>query len=254
MIKKAFYVSLFMAILTAGGVVYTYRYLQNHPQAPANLPPPQTYINSESTSENEEKEPSTVTKTIRLPDEVNLFIPFTSQAPFKKWDTPYKEFCEEASVLMGVSFLKGLTSITPEEADVKMLAIKEFEEKRFGYYEDTGVEDVAVILREFYGIKKVEVVYSPTVDDIKRALASNKAVIMPAAGQQLGNPHFRRPGPPYHMLILKGYTKDGFFITNDPGTQYGADYTYKEEVLMNAMHDWNGGNFSTGAKAVIILG
>lgn len=37
------------------------------------------------------------------PIEVNLDIPFTSQAPNQSWALPYKEFCEEASVLMAMS-------------------------------------------------------------------------------------------------------------------------------------------------------
>lgn len=42
-----------------------------------------------------------------LPAEVNLDVPFTSQAPYKNWHHPYQDFCEEASALMAVRYVKG---------------------------------------------------------------------------------------------------------------------------------------------------
>ena len=45
----------------------------------------------------------------------------------------------------------------PEFAEEKMLEIKAFEEKRFGYYKDTTAEETAIILREMYKIEKVTV-------------------------------------------------------------------------------------------------
>jgi len=35
-----------------------------------------------------------------LPESYNLGVPFTSQAPEANWQIPFKEACEEASVLM----------------------------------------------------------------------------------------------------------------------------------------------------------
>lgn len=192
--------------------------------------------------------------TNTLAQEINLDIPFTSQAPHRNWDLPYKEFCEEASVLMAISYVTGQIIPNADFANEKMLAIKAFEEKRFGYYEDTGVEETAIILREFYKYTKVKIVYNPTITAIKEALISGKAVIIPAAGRQLKNPYYTPPGPLYHMLVIKGYTKDGRFITNDPGTRYGADYIYDEDLLFNAIHDWNGGNVNEGRKVIIVVG
>ena len=56
------------------------------------------------------------------------------------------------------------------------------------------------------------------------------------------------------MLIIKGYTKEGNFITNDPGTRRGADFIYSPGVLMNAIHDWNGGDVDNGKKVMIVVG
>ncbi len=195
------------------------------------------------------------TAPVALPAEINLAVPFTPQAPHANWELPYNEFCEEASVLMAASYLQDADITSAEAADQKMLAIKAFEEKRFGHYEDTTVAETAIILREYYNITKVELHDNPTVTDIKQALAARKLVIVPAAGQQLHNPYFRAPGPLYHMLVIKGYTADGQFIVNDPGTRRGADYVYEESVVMNAMHNWRkDGQVEQGNKVVIIVG
>lgn len=213
------------------------------------LPSPRQYV-----SPTTKASPSVSTVSGGLPSEINLNVPFTSQAPFQDWSLPYDEFCEEASTLMAASYIKGSPIIDPADANKKLLEIKAFEEKFFGFYEDTNTEQTAMILTNYYGIKNIKVLYEPTLDDIKKSLAGGKVVLLPAAGQLLGNPYYRQPGPIYHMLVLKGYTKDGNIITNDPGTRRGENYIYDASVLMNAMHDWNNGDILSGRKAVIIVG
>lgn len=189
-----------------------------------------------------------------LAAEVNLAIPFAVQAPYQNWEAPYDEFCEEASVLMAASYILNRTLPNAATIDAGLLAIKAFEEERFGYYKDTTAEETAVILREYFNISNVAVVYDPTIEDIKKAIAAGRAVIVPAAGRQLLNPYFRQPGPLYHMLVIKGYLRDGTFITNDPGTRRGADFLYDPEVLLGAVHDWNGGDVENGRKVMIVVG
>jgi len=186
--------------------------------------------------------------------EVNLSVPFTSQAPHLNWDQPYQDFCEEASVLMAIQYLHGELIPDADFANEKMLAIMDFEVKRFGYHRDTNVEEVAIVFREFYGIKAIKIVNDPTVEDIKKVLVDKKIIVIPVAGRQLNNPYFTPPGPLYHMLVIKGFTKDGKFITNDPGTRNGANFIYKSDVLMNAIHDWNGGDVVNGKKVIIVVG
>lgn len=190
-----------------------------------------------------------------LPAQVNLAIPFTAQAPHANWSPPYKEFCEEASVLMVMQYLRGQGIASPAFADQEMQKIKNFEEKRFGYYEDTNAEETAIILKEYYKYPNVKLVVNPTATNIKQALAAGKPVIMPAAGRQLGNPYYRPPGPLYHMIVIKGYTAKGQFIVNDPGTRHGADYLYSEAVLMNALHDWRtDAQIDQGRRVILIVG
>ncbi|MDP3997695.1 MAG: C39 family peptidase [Candidatus Andersenbacteria bacterium] len=198
---------------------------------------------------------SPVATIASLPAQVNLAVPFTPQAPRANWEDPYGEFCEEASVLMAVKYLRSETIVSPEEADAAMQAIKIFEEQRFGYYKDTNAAETAVILRDYYQIEDIALIDNPTNTDIKQAVASGKVVLVPAAGRQLGNPYYQQPGPLYHMFVVKGYTNSGQFIVNDPGTRHGADFVYEEAVIMNAIHDWRDDrNIEAGKKVILIVG
>ena len=70
-------------------------------------------------------------------------------------------------------------------------------------------------------------------------IAISNPIIIPAAGRDLHNPFFSGAGPFYHMLVVIGYSDNGF-ITNDPGTKQGEQYWYSSDVLLNALHDWIG--------------
>jgi len=238
-----------LAILSLAGIFFFA--MKKNETSSVPLPPATSYSAAPAPQTNN---PEQENSSAILPNEVNLAIPFTSQAPHQNWDLPYQEFCEEASVLMAASFVRGETISGPDDADKKMLAIKDFEEKKLGFYKDTTAEETAVILKEYFGFSKIEVISDPTEETIKRALAGGKAVIVPLAGRELGNPHYKRPGPLFHMLVVKGYTRAGDFITNDPGTRNGADYVYQPSILLNAIHDWNNGDVYKGKKAAIIVG
>jgi hypothetical protein len=185
------------------------------------------------------------------PSEFNLAVPFTSQAPYANWDLPYQEACEEASALMVAEYYRGASSglLDAEAVDAEILASVGFQLDLFGDYLDTTAEQTAQLIDLYFGYTGV-VVENPTVDQIKAQITEGRPVIIPAAGQQLGNPFFSGLGPVYHMLVIKGYTDDGF-ITNDPGTRRGADFVYDFDVLMNAIGDWNNGDPVNGAKRVI---
>lgn len=187
------------------------------------------------------------------PVEYNLAVPFTSQAPHGIWDTVHKETCEEASTLMVAFYFDGKPpgKIDPDTAEEELQRLIAFENALFGYHEDTTAQETALVIETDYHLT-TELLLNPTVEQLKEAIASGFPVIVPAAGRLLGNPNFTPPGPIYHMLVLKGYTEDGF-ITNDPGTRLGADYFYKNDVLLNAIHDWNGGAVELGEKIVIVV-
>ena len=186
-----------------------------------------------------------------VPAEINLKVPFTPQAPHANWELPYGEACEEASVLM-VHYYFEKKTFTKESADKEIKKLVDFQNKKYGFYKDSTADETARFIKDYWKYKKVRVLPA-TIDAIKQELAAGRPVIIPAAGRLLGNPNFRRPGPLYHMLVVKGYTKDGKFITNDPGTRRGANYIYDQKVLMNAIHDWNGGDVNNGKKVIIVV-
>lgn len=187
-----------------------------------------------------------------LPKAINLGVPFTSQAPYANWGMPYQESCEEASMIMADAFYKH-KSLNKKNSDSAIQQLVTWETKRFGDYKDQTAEEVGIVLREYFGYKNVKVIYDVTVDDIKKAVSDGHPLIVPAAGRLLGNKNFRQPGPLYHMLVVRGWKKDGTLIINDPGTRNGKAFLYKPDVLMNAIHDWNNGDVLKGRKVMVVV-
>lgn len=262
-IPRRWLVAGIIILLAAGGIfVFAKRHDLQRSIERASLPAPIAYqevaqptVTPAAAKATAGKAAPSPTPIPALASAVNLAVPFTPQAPQANWDDPYGEFCEEASVLMAISYINDEPIPNADTADAKMLAIKAFEEKRFGYYEDTTAAETAIILKEFYNYKNVRLIDNPTPADFKEALSAGKLVIVPMAGRMLGNPYFQTPGPLYHMLVIKGYTTDGKFITNDPGTRRGADFIYAEQTIMDAIHDWHGDkHIEQGKKVAIIVG
>lgn len=183
---------------------------------------------------------------------INMKVGFTSQAPFGVWDHLHNDTCEEASILMAYAWVNGIT-IDPLYADNELNKLAEWQIANFGFFESTTAAQTARLAREVYGLK-VDLINKPTLEEMKREIVEGNLIVMGMAGRLLGNPHFKAPGPVYHMLVIKGYDETGFF-TNDPGTMYGANFYYPYEILMNAAHDWTGVEeeiYTSPAVALII--
>lgn len=202
--------------------------------------------------ENESDTKNTANIEVAIPESVNLNVPFISQAPTGNWDLPFKEACEEVSLLMVDQFYQGTSFANTAESEKAVKKLTDFVEKDLELAVDTDAKETASVMEKYFGYKNVRVVYDITIEDIKKELAQGNPVIIPAAGRMLGNPYYRPPGPPYHMLVVKGYTKTKF-ITNDPGTRHGKDFTYNFDTLYNAIHDWNNGNVDQGKKVMIVV-
>lgn len=217
------------------------------------LPPPEVLSSSSAPHIS-----SSVVSSVAVPDTsvraaVNWDVPFTSQAPLANWDEVHQEACEEASVLMVLRYFQGKLLGTPEEANKDIEALVE-RNTALGFPVDSTAAEIITLIHDQDPSLSSELVKDPTADDIKNILSAGKLIIVPAAGQQLGNPYFTAPGPRYHMLVLRGYTPDGYVITNDPGTKRGKQYVYSWNVLLDAIHDWNGGDVENGAKVVVVVG
>ncbi len=186
------------------------------------------------------------------PLEANLAVPFMLQAPKQNWDMPYQEACEEASLLMTRAFLQGRTiDFSPDEADRLILDLVAYETSQ-GDPPDVTLRRLGEIAKARYGFQPV-IKKLTSIEDIKNAVANGHPVIVPASGKALKNPNFRNGGPPYHMVVAKGYLSDGRIVTNDPGTRKGKDYVYAPSVFFDAIHDWNDGDVPQGEKIVLVL-
>ncbi|MFH1854924.1 MAG: C39 family peptidase [bacterium] len=210
----------------------------------AALPSPKTVRSTQNTEFSQTPTP--------IPEELNLDVPFTSQAPSANWDHTHEEACEEAAILMVNRYFQGRLIDGVDDAEAGLQEIITWEKENLGFFESTTAKESVRIITEMLNLK-AEIVKNPSIEEIKRVIADDKLVIVPVAGRELGNPFYKSPGPLYHFLLIKGYTASQF-ITNDPGTKRGANYPYDFDVVLNANHDWNGGDVSGGDRVVILVG
>ncbi len=172
---------------------------------------------------------------------INISVPFTTQAPLIKWDDPrQQDGCEEAVAVMAMAWVKGeglKTKITPAEFEARILALSDFQAEKYGEFRDTSLSDMeAWIFRDYFSYEKTELKAVATTLDIISELEGGKIVLLPMAGRELKNPNFKAPGPLTHMILIKGYDYQAKeFITNDPGTRLGADYRYPAERIYSAI-------------------
>lgn len=184
---------------------------------------------------------------------INLPVPFTVQAPDGNWDMPYQEACEEAAVLMAIRYVFSNPILDVADADKAILDLVRTNAEKLKYPVDQTAKQLMDLIHAIDPKIPVALVENPSVELLKRELAIGNVIIVPTVGRKLQNPFYRQPGPIYHILVLRGYTADGYFITNDPGTKRGEEYLYPFERVMDAMGDWNGGDPANGEKVVLIL-
>jgi hypothetical protein len=220
-------------------------------------PPAQTQqedVNSATNNSQSEKPKSAEEEKTapQIPEKFILQIPFYSQAPLSKWDTFHEEMCEEASILNAGLYLEG-KKLTKDQFEAELQKIQKIEKDEVGEWKSTTVSQTKKWSDAYFAGKlQTKISDNPTVNDIETEVAAGHPVVVPLAGRDIGNPNFTPPGPIYHMLVIKGYDKQNF-ITNDVGTRKGDSYTYKKEVLMQNMHDWNEKDIHLGDKRILIF-
>lgn len=187
---------------------------------------------------------------LKIPESLNIKMPFYSQAPFANWDLPYQEACEEASILL-VSNLYHQKNWSKKEFNQEILKLVDWQVERFGDYLHTDVQQTAEMIEEYLGLK-AKVHQNPSFADIQRIIASGHLIVAPFAGKQLGNPFYSNGGPRYHMMVIKGYdTEKGQIVTHDVGTRRGENYVYSWDVVREALHDWHQSDMNQGAPKLI---
>lgn len=167
-------------------------------------------------------------------------VPFTTQAPFGDWqDQRQQDGCEESSALMAVKWANN-ESLSQQESLEKIIGASDYLLKEYGEYRDISSEDtVNWILKDYFSYDKVAVKYDIKIEDIIYELNQGNLIIAPMNGQIMHNPYFTPPGPPRHMIVIRGYDKEkDIFITNDPGTRHGENYKYNTQILFEAIRDY----------------
>ena len=218
------------------------------------LPPTSVVTNTQTTAAG--KEPRTavspLTGTLVLGvDDVNLDVPYTSQAPEKNWEEPWQNACEEAAVLMLDAYIKGY-GLSPLSAKDELQRMVNWEKEQNWF---TSIESIKVakLFTEYLGYKRgVKIIENPTIEQIKKFLDAGKPVLALADGKILKNKYYSNGGPDYHAFIIRGYTADSF-ITNDPGVNRGANFIFPINNVMESLRDWNEGNVKKGTPVIIVV-
>jgi hypothetical protein len=186
-----------------------------------------------------------------IPEQYNLKMEFHSQAPLLVWDKFYEEMCEEASILLVLNYFQN-KSMTNQEFDHELKNMQKAEIETIGIWESTTVKELQTFIEKRYPSFAVRILDNPTEQDIKFYISHHIPVLLPLSGQTIGNPFYTPPGPLYHLLVLKGYTKT-HFITHDVGTKRGKDYFYDKNIILNNIHDWDPTNIFNGAKKGFVI-
>ncbi len=253
---------LFVGLFAVFGFLFIFKFNLIKINKKIYLPPPLNYQEITSDSNYATSSHQLVDKNIPpeitdnpdpqtvLKDKINLLVPFAVQAPQANWEMPYKEACEEASILMVYGFLKNKNSFTPDYIKNQIDELVDYQLQVLGEHKDLNLAETAQLAADYYKLN-YRLISQLDADKIKIELSKGNPVIIPTAGRLLANPNFRSPGPLYHMLVVKGY-QDDYFITNDPGTKNGENYLYKTNQLINAIADWTGSE-PDGEKVGLIL-
>lgn len=184
----------------------------------------------------------------------NIPIPFTLQAPQHKWVQPWEDACEEAATLMVSEYYAGnkAARLPATTAVTKLRQLITTEDAIFQKNKDTNADEMTRLINEFLPWEAWRV-DKPSLDQIKSEIDNNRPIIALAYGKGLKNPYFRRGGPDYHTLVLKGYDDAREqFIAHDPGIGKGLDYRYSYATMMAALHDFvPDGNTKNGTPVVL---
>lgn len=168
-------------------------------------------------------------------------VPFASQAPLGEWsDKRQQDGCEEASVAMAMAWVHEENNISKEEWLVRILALADFEQEKYGEHRDVSLEDVVDwMFKDYFNYEKIAIKPVASSSAILKELERGNIVLLPTNGRALKNPNFTAPGPEEHMIVIKGYDyKTQEFITNDPGTRRGENYRYSSAVVFEAIRPY----------------
>jgi len=232
-LSKFSLVLILVILAAAGGALAYIRGLEHSSQLAASLP-----LSAAGPAPARSSPTPAVTQAV-TPAVFALKVPFTPQAPTANWDQLHNEACEEAVAIMANAYFSGNNAATlpPDYVEQQLGALTVWEQQNLGRNLDTTSAETARMISAVYGLK-TEVIKDFAAADLQRELLAGHLVLISEDGRLLGNPNYRQPGPVHHMLLLRGYTPEGF-VTNDSGTRKGENYFYTFDAIKNAAADWN---------------
>ncbi len=248
--KKSYYkvLGVVLLVVLAGGAAFALQRANNGPKNEPYVPP------------SDAKPDETIPDAVKTEDSkyILLDVPFTSQAPTGNWADPrQQDGCEEAGLLMAWSWVNGVKSLVPKEAEKTIIDMVKFEEQNYGDVPDIDAATVVKLMKDYFHYDKITVKYDITIEDIKKELLAGHLVLVPANGQKLGNPNYTGAGPVTHDIVIKGFDDNKQqVITNDSGTRNGKSYVYSYKTIMNAIVDYPTGHHESQAgrpKAMIVV-
>jgi len=208
----------------------------------------------EDTLSKEEAEEKIDSLEWELPSEVNLDVTFFPQAPDWNWELPWKEACEESSIIQALHFVQD-KQLDKETFKTEILWLVEKQEDIFWQYIDTDMKQTAELLEEYYDYSDYKIIDNPSIEDIKNELAQWNPIIAPFAWKKLWNSFFTNGGPRYHVLVIVWYNEE-FFLTNDVWTSRGENFAYSYDTIMNSLHDFvpqSEWDITSWAKRILVL-
>lgn len=222
-----------------------------------------TEINIETTLNSDVSE-----KIVNIPNKKNLDIKFYTQFPIWIFSLPFREYCEEASILGGLYYLNGVEpSIDIYVKDLHK--IRDIEEKLYweGWYKNTSIDQTHLILYLFQNPEFIEpyfnaktqieknkiqteltrinkerwkvmwrVIENPSTLDLMKEINYWNPIVVPVNWRNLKNIYFTQPWPLYHNILLKWYDEENF-IFSEVWTTRWENYIYKKSLIMNNIHD-----------------
>lgn len=245
---------LIIVVLILGAIVFYIKVLDRT----LKVEPEITFIqpvnqNTNSSNVNENTNISsadTATDEPKANSSVLIKMPFLVQAPLANWDALHEDACEESSLIMVYHYYNKTKIDSSQQGEDEIQKIIEYETKN-EYGHSITLSELAIIAKKYYNMNNSRIV-NASKETIIAELNNGKPVIVPAAGKLLDNPNFKNGGPNYHMLVIKGYDKNGF-ITNDPGTRKGEGFRYTYDNLLDAIHDWDPINIQNGEKNILVF-
>ena len=208
-----------------------------------------------------ESEPEPIKEELVKKEEPKIILldaPFLAQAPLGQWENPiYQDACEEASLLTAILWVRGVKTISKEEATEELKKIADFEIEKYDNFYDHSATDTAQIMKDYFDYNNLRVENNISSDNIIEELKKGNLVIVPINGQVLKNPYYTPPGPDRHMLVIIGYDfQTEEFITNDVGTRHGEKFRYKKDILEASIRDYPTGHkelISRIEKTIIVI-